>query len=94
MKKTPKDLTDKKRSPKKADILPTEYFNDKRVLNTDEACAYLNHYVSGTRLKQFRSTMDPEGPPFMLVGRTVRYRKVDLDRWLESKVVDPRKAAS
>lgn len=30
-----------------------------------------------------------EGPPFVKVGRSVRYRKSDLDAWLASRTVRP-----
>jgi hypothetical protein len=33
-----------------------------------------------------------EGPPFLRIGRSVRYRLVDLDAWLAAHRVDARPA--
>jgi len=33
------------------------------------------------------------GPPYVAVGRHVRYRAVDLEAWLESHARDPQPAA-
>jgi hypothetical protein len=30
------------------------------------------------------------GPPFVRAGRAIRYRKVDVDRWLEQQTVATR----
>jgi len=30
-----------------------------------------------------------EGPPYVKLGHSVRYRRSDLDRWVESRVVRP-----
>lgn len=30
---------------------------------------------------------DGEGPPFVKIGGAVRYRRQDLDQWIESRVV-------
>lgn len=32
------------------------------------------------------------GPPFVKMGRSIRYRKKEVDRWLETRVVDPEHA--
>jgi len=33
-----------------------------------------------------------EGPPFIKVGRLVRYRRTDVERWLESRTIGKRSA--
>lgn len=33
------------------------------------------------------------GPAFIKVGRLVRYQQADLDRWIESQRVRPRRAS-
>jgi len=53
------------------------------LLTTAEAAQYL-HFVRGT-LDGMRIT--GEGPPFCKLGRSVRYRRADLDAWVESRVV-------
>lgn len=30
-----------------------------------------------------------EGPPYIKVGRSVRYRKSDIEAWLESRTIRP-----
>lgn len=34
-----------------------------------------------------------EGPPYIKVGGSVRYRRSDVDAWLEAHTVRPRRAA-
>lgn len=52
------------------------------VLNTPEAARYVR--LSKPTLERFRISGD--GPKFLKLGGAVRYRKVDLDAWLESRV--------
>jgi excisionase family DNA binding protein len=35
-----------------------------------------------------------KGPPFVKVGRHVRYRRADVDRWVEGQVVEPRQGVT
>lgn len=51
------------------------------VMNTESAAAYLD-MRPGT-LEIWRSTR--RGPPYIKVGRSVRYRRSDLDAWLEQR---------
>jgi len=53
------------------------------ILNTAEAADYVR-LAKGT-LDRFRLT--GEGPKFLKLGGAVRYRKVDLDQWLDSRLV-------
>ncbi len=51
------------------------------ILNTHDAAGYVR--LSRTTLERFRLT--GEGPVYCKLGGAVRYRKVDLDAWLESR---------
>lgn len=33
-----------------------------------------------------------EGPPYIKIGQAVRYRRADVDRWLDENTVYPAKA--
>lgn len=52
--------------------------NDNRLLTNDEACARLA--VSRSYLPKLR--VYGGGPPFLKLGRAIRYRPGDLDAWL------------
>lgn len=52
------------------------------VLNTPEAARYVR--LSKPTLERFRISGD--GPAFLKLGGAVRYRKADLDEWLESRI--------
>ena len=53
------------------------------ILNTRETAEYLR--LSKPTLERFR--ISGEGPSFCKLGGAVRYRKDDLDAWLESRRV-------
>ena len=53
------------------------------ILNTREAAAYTR--LGKPTLERFRLT--GEGPRFAKLGGAVRYRRSDLDAWLESRLV-------
>ncbi len=59
-------------------LSPTELMSDR------EAGAYLG--VSPTTLTVWRCT-HRYAIPFIRVGRLIKYRRADLDRWLESRTV-------
>lgn len=52
------------------------------VLNTPEAARYVR--LSKPTLERFRISGD--GPTYVKLGGAVRYRKTDLDEWLESRL--------
>jgi excisionase family DNA binding protein len=52
------------------------------VLTTTEAAAYLS--VKPTTLEQWR--WNGRGPRFAKIGRTVRYRQVDLDDFITNRL--------
>ena len=58
------------------------------LLDTEAASALLG--CSPAALIKFRT--ERRGPPFVRVGRLVRYRRLDLVRWVRSKRVSPEQA--
>lgn len=56
---------------------------DYDVLTTLEAARYVR--LGKPTLERFRLT--GEGPLFAKLGGAVRYRSVDLDKWLEDRLV-------
>lgn len=52
------------------------------VLNTREAAAYTR--LGKPTLERFRLT--GEGPRYCKLGGAVRYRRCDLEEWLESRL--------
>lgn len=55
------------------------------LLTTDEAATILG--VTPRTLEVWRCTKRHQ-IPFLKVGRLIRYRRDDLDRWLASRLVD------
>lgn len=55
-----------------------------RMLNDKELAEQLNG-VDVTTLERWRRLK--EGPAYIKVGRQVRYRQSDVDRWLEERTV-------
>lgn len=53
------------------------------IFTTREAAAYTR--IAMTTLERFRLT--GEGPVFAKLGGAVRYRKRDLDGWIESRLL-------
>jgi hypothetical protein len=61
--------------------------NPDPLYDTEGACIYLggeDNPPARRTLERWRQTGD--GPRFVRVGRAVRYRRSDLDAWLESRV--------
>ncbi len=56
---------------------------DIEVLTTSEAAQYLR--LGKPTLDRFRIT--GEGPSFCKLGGAVRYRRADLDEWLERRLI-------
>lgn len=52
------------------------------ILNTPEAARYVR--LSKPTLERFR--ISGGGPSYVKLGGAVRYRKADLDAWLESRL--------
>ena len=53
------------------------------ILDTSEAAAHVR--LSKPTLERFRTSGN--GPAFVKLGKSVRYRRSDLDAWLASRVV-------
>ena len=53
------------------------------VLNTREAAAYTR--LGKPTLERFRLT--GEGPRYAKLGGAVRYRRCDIDDWLQSRLI-------
>lgn len=52
-----------------------------RTLTDPETARYIG--MSESWLRQSRMTGNPDAPPFLKIGRSVRYLRGDLDIWLE-----------
>ena len=57
---------------------------EKNILTEDEAAELIG--VRPQTLALWRSTQR-YGLPYVKVGRLVRYRRADLEKWLESRLV-------
>jgi excisionase family DNA binding protein len=55
----------------------------RAVFNEQETAVYLNISLSTLRKMRDGNPSAPEGPPFIRIGRSVRYRRTDLDDWLD-----------
>lgn len=53
----------------------------KPVLDEEETAYYIG--MSRSWLRISRCQGNPDSPPFLKLGRSVRYLKEDLDQWLE-----------
>lgn len=60
------------------------------ILNTKEAAEYVR--LGKPTLERFRISGD--GPRFLKLGGAVRYRKADLDAWLESRLTSSTSAGA
>jgi len=62
---------------------------NKNIFNEKEAANYIGvsvSYLQHDRCDGFVDGRTP-GPDYLKIGKRVRYRKDDLDRWLESHKV-------
>ncbi|MEZ4395942.1 MAG: helix-turn-helix domain-containing protein [Candidatus Krumholzibacteriia bacterium] len=69
------------------DIAPISPLGRDRLLTSAEAAEYLR--VTQSTLESWRYPTRKRPLPFVRVGRAVRYRKKDLDAFLDAGVVDP-----
>src|SRR3954447_19171271 len=54
------------------------------MMRSAEAARYID--MSDSWLRQTRMAGRIDGPPFLRQGRAIRYRRSDLDRWLEHRL--------
>src|SRR3954471_8712574 len=54
------------------------------IMRSAEVARYID--MSDSWLRQTRMAGRTHGPPFVRQGRTIRYRRGDLDRWLEQRL--------
>lgn len=62
----------------------------KRVMNEKEAAIYIGMSVPFLRQSRMDGNREnrTDAPPYLKIGRAVRYLREDLDRWLEFNRVD------
>jgi hypothetical protein len=60
------------------------------ILNEYDAAAYIGMSVSYLRADRWRGRVGAStpGPAYLRLGRTIRYRRDDLDSWLMERRVD------
>ena len=63
--------------------------NNNEYLNADEAASFTRYTLSA--LARFRC--ERRGPPYIRIGRVVRYRRTDLVHWMDANRVEPEKGA-
>lgn len=56
---------------------------ERRALTSAETTQYIN--MSESWLRQSRMNGSSDAPPFIKIGRSVRYLRDDLDAWLEQR---------
>lgn len=59
----------------------------KQLLNETETCEYTS--MSRSWLRQARCYQWPDSPPYIKIGRAIRYRVCDLDTWINARTVNP-----
>jgi predicted DNA-binding transcriptional regulator AlpA len=66
----------------------TNSVDDVALIDEKQLCADLG--ISSVTATKWRAKA--EGPPFIKVGRLVRYRRADVEAWLASRTVGRRPA--
>ena len=59
---------------------------DSNVLSLQQASQYLG--VSQAALRTWKR--DGKGPVFFRAGKLLRFRKSDLDQWIQKRLVEPK----
>lgn len=57
--------------------------SQKTVMTTKEAARYINMSESWLRIARMKG--GDNTPPFIKMGRSVRYLKEDLDQWMQER---------
>lgn len=55
------------------------------LVTTSQAASLLS--LSKSHLEKLRFYEDPLGPPFIRIGRSIRYRTTDLEAWCAARIV-------
>lgn len=63
---------------------------EKTVLNSRQASAYLGCSESVMRLWRSQG----QGPRYFRAGKLIRYRRADLDAWIEARLCDPQSTSN
>lgn len=67
--------------------------NDESRLLLTESEAAKRLGVSSWTLLRFRQVggrrAETAGPAFVKIGKSIRYRPADLERWIENQIIDP-----
>jgi excisionase family DNA binding protein len=58
---------------------------ERNVLNPKQASAYLGCSESVMRLWRSQG----QGPRYFRAGKLIRYRRADLDAWIEARICEP-----
>ena len=67
--------------PKRATARPSTVVSDDPLLDLDWLCAYLRVDKKSVYTLRYRN----EGPPAYRIGRHLRYRKSEVDQWLDGQ---------
>jgi predicted DNA-binding transcriptional regulator AlpA len=59
--------------------------NEESLLSTNDVALWLGVPIKSVQRWRYTGA---GGPPSMKVGRHVRYRKIDIERWLDAKLVE------
>jgi len=60
------------------------HLETKSTFTEKETAQYIGMSISW--LRQARMNGNKNAPPFLKIGKAVRYRKSDLDAWLDTKL--------
>lgn len=58
---------------------------DEPLLNTNELAKWLG--ISERAIERWREGKVSGGPPYVRVGKVVRYRRADVEKWLQEREV-------
>ena len=65
-----------------ADLIVARLGKSPEILTTEEAAKYMRVSRQWLEIAHVRGG----GPPFIKFSRLVRYRRIDLDEWLEARI--------
>jgi predicted DNA-binding transcriptional regulator AlpA len=81
-------VPEKQRKADDASLRPTIAAHDSPLIDEKRLCADLG--ISSVTATKWRAKA--AGPPFIKVGRLVRYRRADVEAWLASRTVGGKSA--